>query len=71
MAPEHAAIDAAERKLEIVLKDKQREAVLSILEGKDVFVMLPTGYGKSMIYGVLPLAFDNLLGQLLCMHLRL
>ena len=26
--------------------------------------MLPTGYGKSMIYAILPLLFDNMLGKL-------
>ena len=29
------------------LKDKQVEAVCSFTEGNDVFVSLPTGYGKS------------------------
>ena len=33
-----------------VLKDEQRIAVDSVKEGKDVFVVLPTGYGKSMCY---------------------
>ena len=40
------------------LKPKQREAMLSFLSGKDVFVTLPTGYGKSIIYGLLPAVFD-------------
>lgn len=30
------------------LKDKQREAVVSILNNKDTFVSLPTGYEKSI-----------------------
>ena len=42
------------------LREKQTEAVLSIVAGKDTFVTLPTGYGKSIIYGVLPLLFDKL-----------
>ena len=33
------------------LREKQTEAVLSIVAGKDTFVTLPTGYGKSIIYG--------------------
>ena len=31
---------------DIVLKEKQSEAIKSIYEGKDVFAWLPTGYGK-------------------------
>ena len=34
----------------IVLKSEQEEAVLSLLSGKDVFAVLPTGFGKSLIY---------------------
>ena len=44
------------------LKPKQREAMLSFLSGKDVFVTLPTGYGKSIIYGLLPVVFDLIKG---------
>ena len=44
------------------LKEKQAEAVYEILSGRDVFVALPTGYGKSIIYAILPLAFDKLRG---------
>ena len=29
------------------IKDKQRDAILAFASGKDVFVSLPTGYGKS------------------------
>ena len=34
----------------LVLKDKQEEALKSLLDGKDVFAVLPTGFGKSLIY---------------------
>ena len=44
------------------LKPKQREAMLSFLSGIDVFVTLPTGYGKSIIYGLLPVVFDLIKG---------
>ena len=44
------------------LKPKQTEAILAIVAGKDTFVSLPTGYGKSIIYRVLPLLFDKLRG---------
>ena len=43
------------------LKEKQKEAIRSILSGKDTFVSLPTGYGKSLIYAALPLTFDRVL----------
>ena len=39
------------------LKDKQLEAMLSFMSSKDVFVSLPMGYWKSLIYAVLPLVF--------------
>ena len=42
------------------LKDKQKEAIITFLSGNDVFVALPTGYGKSLCYGCLPGAFDIL-----------
>ena len=44
------------------LKPKQVEALQSFTSGHDVFVALPTGYGKSVIYAILPRLFDNLLG---------
>ena len=42
------------------LKREQREAIQEFLSGKDVFVSLPTGYGKTYCYSLLPLAFDYL-----------
>ena len=45
------------------LKPKQREAIKGIVSGKDVFVAVPTGYGKSIIYALLPSLFDKLLGK--------
>ena len=34
----------------IMLKPEQSEAIESLLNGKDVFAVLPTGFGKSLIY---------------------
>ena len=34
----------------LVLKCEQKEAVSRLLEGKDVLAVLPTGFGKSLIY---------------------
>lgn len=45
------------------LKDKQLEAVSKFVEGHDIFVSLPTGYGKSVIYEILPLVYDKLRGM--------
>ena len=42
------------------LLPKQREAVAAFALGRDVFVCLPTGYGKSFCYGCLPVVFDHL-----------
>ena len=41
-------------------KDLQTKAILSALIGRDVFVNLPTGYGKSGIFEAIPLCYDYL-----------
>jgi len=46
------------------MKSKQLEAVESFVAGKDTFVALPTGYGKSVIFAVFPLLFDYMRGKL-------
>ena len=40
------------------LRDKQQEAVIEFMTGRDVFVALPTGSGKSLCYCILPRAFN-------------
>ena len=42
------------------LKDEQLRTVRDVLSGLDTFVSLPTGYGKSLCYAILPWAFDEL-----------
>ena len=42
------------------LKPKQRVAIFSFLSGNDTMVVLPTGYGKFIIYAALPWTFDKL-----------
>ena len=44
------------------LKPKQLEAASMFMAGNDTFVSLPTRYGKSAIYAILPIAFDCSLG---------
>ena len=45
------------------LKPKQLDAIDAFLKGNDVFVSLPTGYGKSLIFAMLPSLFDRLRGR--------
>uniref|UniRef100_A0A1X7VKG1 Helicase ATP-binding domain-containing protein n=1 Tax=Amphimedon queenslandica TaxID=400682 RepID=A0A1X7VKG1_AMPQE len=56
-------ISEVSRRYNVVLKDKQVEAIYSFMNGCDVFVALPTGYGKSLIYAFLPSVFDLYKGQ--------
>ena len=42
------------------LKREQQEAIQEFVNGKDVFVSLPTGYRKLYCYALLPLVFDVL-----------
>ena len=40
----------------------QREAIVQFVQKKtDVFINLPTGYGKSLIYQALPFVYDSIL----------
>ena len=41
-----------------LLKPKQVESIQSFASGKDTFVALPTGYGKSVIFAFLLRLFD-------------
>ena len=41
------------------LKEEQLKVVTAFLEGRDIFAVLPTGYGKSLCFGCLPLALDR------------
>ena len=43
---------------EFTLKPEQEVAVRALLDGKDVLAVLPTGYGKSMIYQMFVRAKD-------------
>ena len=43
-------LDLLGQELGFVLKWEQREALELLLRGKDVFCVLPTGFGKSLIY---------------------
>ena len=43
----------------IQLKKEQKEAICHVMNGKDVFVWLPTGFGKSLCYEVLPFIHES------------
>ena len=47
------------------LKPKQVESIQSFASGKDTFVALPTGYGKSVIFAIVSLLFDLMRGNLI------
>ena len=38
-----------ERHLGFILKEKQREAIATFVKGNDVFAVLPTGFGKTIL----------------------
>lgn len=42
------------------LRSQQKDAIKAFVAAHDVFVSLPTGFGKSLIYGCMPLLFDKL-----------
>lgn len=42
------------------LKREQLDVVVAFLSGRDVFAVLPTGFGKSLCYACLPFAFELL-----------
>lgn len=56
-----AAIVAAKELGYSVMKPEQLEIANAVLKGRDVFGVLPTGFGKSLCYGCLPSAFDKFL----------
>ena len=43
-------LDLLAHELGFALKSEEREALELLLRGKDVFCVLPTGFGKSLIY---------------------
>ena len=55
------SVDAAARKFGVdSLKKQQVSAVRATLCGNSVFVSLPTGFGKSLIYQLLPICVKAL-----------
>ena len=55
------AIEASKGVLDIEeLRAYQVDALLGLMDGRDVLVAQPTGSGKSVVYQLLPFAFDIL-----------
>jgi bloom syndrome protein len=55
-----AALSSIETKYSFKFKEKQIQAIKSIVRGKDTFGVLPTGYGKTKIYAHLPEIYEHL-----------
>ena len=45
------------------LKEEQLCSIKAFMDGRDVFVILPTGFGKSACFTCLPLAIDIYQGR--------
>ena len=56
-----AAVHEAAASLGFTLKKEQEKAIVAFAQGHDVFVALPTGFGKRC-YCCLPYVLDNLRG---------
>ncbi|KAJ7369741.1 hypothetical protein OS493_036772 [Desmophyllum pertusum] len=50
----------------IILKEEQETAVKELLSGNDVMAILPTGFGKSIIYTIFGLAKQELRSATTC-----
>jgi superfamily II DNA helicase RecQ len=42
------------------LREQQVQALVHLTNNKNVFAVLPTGFGKSLIYLLFPMLFDNI-----------
>jgi ATP-dependent DNA helicase RecQ len=56
---ESVIVEVAKR-LGFVLKQEQMAIINAFVQGRDVFGILPTGFGKSLCYICLPMIFDEL-----------
>ena len=57
---DNAIIQASQQLGYATICPDQNRAIKSFMEGRDVFISLPTGTGKSLCFSVLPYAFDYL-----------
>ena len=45
------------------MKPERLDITAAFVERRDVFCVLPTGFGKSLCYSVLPYTFDKLVNK--------
>ena len=57
------AVKYAEEKFNWTFYDEQKSAIMSFLTGKDIFVGLPTGFGKSQVYQAIPVCYQFLVNK--------
>ena len=50
----------------IILKEQQERAVKELMSGNDVLAILPTGFGKSMVYTIFTLASQKMRSAKTC-----
>ena len=60
---ERIILDVGEKMGIVNLKPKQFQVISAFLSGRDVFVSLPTGYDKSIIFVLLPAIFNRIRGM--------
>lgn len=65
----NAALDDCVERLPFNIKYQQRLANISLLHGKDVVSILPTGFGKSLIFQLYVLTKRNIDGSLPCIFI--
>uniref|UniRef100_A0A1X7V4Z1 DEAD/DEAH-box helicase domain-containing protein n=1 Tax=Amphimedon queenslandica TaxID=400682 RepID=A0A1X7V4Z1_AMPQE len=58
-----SAISEVACSVNLVMKEKPLGALATFISGQDDFVSLPTGYGKSLMFPLLPPVFDIIKGK--------
>ena len=53
------------------LKEEQLLVIDEFVSGKDIFVSLLTGFGESLIYGLLPAIYDRVRGYTMPMSVAI
>ena len=54
------ALDYASTRLDLSFRSQQVHALTSFIRGHDLFISLPTGFGKSVVFQAAPLCMDFL-----------